>query len=115
MLFQSEREIMDKLGKFMFGLIKVFNQSLKNQKGIKLSMNQARILNIIRQSTGITAGQVAEIVQITPAGMASNIHFLEENEFIKKIQSKTDKREFYLELTRKGQAKVRSIFIFMWL
>ncbi|ONI38899.1 hypothetical protein AN639_06925 [Candidatus Epulonipiscium fishelsonii] len=76
----------------------------------KLSFNSLMYLDIIRNCPDkYTVSDIAEILEISKPSVTQKIKELEQLGYVKKVQSETDKRVFYLAITDEIQ-KVESIF-----
>jgi DNA-binding MarR family transcriptional regulator len=108
MLFQSS-QILEKLGNILYSYNKVILGVLKDQKEPKINLNQYRTLKILHLKKARTAFEIAEILNITPPSMATNIEYLSDHKFLKQIEDKDNKRQKILTVTIKGKLKIAKI------
>lgn len=73
------------------------------QVGTKLTYNSMLYLDVISARPGVyTASKIADMLQKARPSVTQKLNYLEEQGYIEKKQSDTDKRTYYLYTTQKA-------------
>lgn len=104
-----ELQIANGLGGLVIKLNSKIKQTLKYQKHPIINLTQLRILMIIRKKEASSANEIAELLEITPASMTTNIKYLSENGLITREIDEKDKRHQNLLLTKVGINKLKDV------
>lgn len=102
-----EQKIASGLGSLIVKLNRRIKQSLKYQFPPIINLTQLRILMIVKKNEASTANEIAEIFDITPASMATNVKYLTQNGLLNRAIDINDKRNQNLLLTKLGQVKLK--------
>lgn len=78
------------------------NQILSGDEIINFNLNDYYYLTSIYQMGSPNFGQVAEALNLSKPAISALVKRLIKNGLIEKVQSKEDKRVYYLEVTEKG-------------
>ena len=85
-------------------LIAILEDKVMDQPEFKsITMRQFYYLDVIRTMEYPTITKITKLLNITKPTATIAINKLEDQGFLKKVQSKTDGRIFYIELTAKGK------------
>jgi len=85
-------------------LIAILEDQVMEQPEFKsITMRQFYYLDMIRSLENPTITKITKRLNITKPTATIAINKLEDQGFLKKVQSKTDGRIFYIELTTKGK------------
>jgi DNA-binding MarR family transcriptional regulator len=88
----------------------VFSKILKENNLDLFNPSQGRIIFLLFQRENIPIHELVEQTQLTKSTLSSHLDNLENLGFVKKIQSKDDKREIFIILTEKA-SKLKQNFI----
>jgi DNA-binding MarR family transcriptional regulator len=91
-------ETMDKLSIF----IKKFQSQLLSGHLKNLTLRQLYYLELINNNEGITFSELAKILDVKKSTVSIAINQLTERGLVNKVQSTSDKRFYFLQLTQKG-------------
>jgi DNA-binding MarR family transcriptional regulator len=81
---------------------KLFTCIDTSKSNTDLTMLQIRILHVIQEKKEITMRALAELMEVKPASMTSQINILVNKEYINRINDKEDRRSVKVSLTKKG-------------
>lgn len=93
-------EIINSINKFYYELsIQELKLMSKNEQYNKMSHNTMLYLNIISFKENCTVSMLSEILNITKSAVTIKVNELVTKGYLKKIQSKSDKRIHYIKLS----------------
>lgn len=92
-------ESMDKITEFT----RKFQKELLNGDLRDYTIRQLYYIELINKNRGISISDLSRILSVKKSTVSVAINQLIDLEIVKKTQSETDKRFFYLELTPKGE------------
>ncbi len=92
-------ESMDKLTKFT----RKFQKQLLSGDLKDYTLRQLYYIELINKNSGISISDLSRILNVKKSTVSVAINQLIDLEIVKKTQSETDKRFYYLELTPKGE------------
>lgn len=93
-------EIINSINKFYYELsIQELKLMSKNEQYNKMSHNTMLYLNIISCKENCTVSMLSEILNITKSAVTIKVNELVTKGYLKKIQSKSDKRIHYIKLS----------------
>ncbi|MCL2751009.1 MAG: MarR family transcriptional regulator [Coriobacteriia bacterium] len=95
-----EKSFYEVYTKFKLNFYRGIFERLKDREG-SLSAAEAYAAEIIYALDGPTVGQFAHFLQVSSSNATYKINSLIKKGYIKKVQSKTDKREAHLHVTQK--------------
>ena len=75
----------------------------KNFGGLDPWQGQGRILSALRNVDSISQKELGALLEIRPQSLGEHLQRLEENGYIRRHRSTTDKRALIVELTEKGE------------
>ena len=75
----------------------------KNFGGLDPRQGQGRILSALRRMNSISQKELGFILDIRPQSLGELLQKLEQNGYIRRERSTTDKRALIVELTEKGE------------
>lgn len=75
----------------------------------QLSLNEGMLLCCLQQHGTSTAGQIAELLELTSSNTSKVIRAVEEKGLINRILCKSDKRQMCFELSAEGRKKIKQI------
>ena len=75
----------------------------KNFGGLDPRQGQGRILSALRRMNSISQKELGFILDIRPQSLGELLQKLEQNGYIRRERSKTDRRSLIVELTEKGE------------
>lgn len=92
-------ESMDKLSTFMENFKKkILSGDLKN-----FTLRQLYYIELINKNEDISISELAKMLDVKKSTVSIAINQLIDQDIITKIQSSADKRQFFLQLTSKGE------------
>lgn len=102
----------DKIKRFVRFNSKMREATLESEKAFlklagNLSTSQLHIILSIGDHANITMSELAQLLHFSKANITQMVDRLIRNKFVKKIQSKQDKRKMHLALLEKGRKVVR--------
>lgn len=74
-----------------------------------LTFPQWMVLKALRRKGRMTAREIAQSLEVTPANVTGILDRLEESRLVKRTRSEEDRRVVHVALTRKGLEKVDEI------
>lgn len=74
-----------------------------------LTFPQWMVLKALRKRGRMTAREIAESLEVTPANVTGILDRLEDSKLVARARSEEDRRVVHVALTRKGQEKVEEI------
>jgi DNA-binding MarR family transcriptional regulator len=74
-----------------------------------LTFPQWMVLKALRKHGRMTAREVAESLEVTPANVTGILDRLEDSKLVRRTRSDQDRRVVHVALTKKGQEKVEEI------
>ncbi|MBN1118492.1 MAG: MarR family transcriptional regulator [Bacteroidales bacterium] len=78
-------------------------EKLKQESDLKnLTLKQLFCIEIIRENENPTISELAEKLQITKPSISVMLERLEENGYVRRVKSDSDKRTAHVHLTEKG-------------
>uniref|UniRef100_A9A7L1 Transcriptional regulator, MarR family n=1 Tax=Methanococcus maripaludis (strain C6 / ATCC BAA-1332) TaxID=444158 RepID=A9A7L1_METM6 len=83
-------------------------QRIPKEEFLKISLSDREYLEAINKLKNPKISELAEEMKYTKTSVTNMVQKLEKNGYVKRIRSKSDKREVYVELTEKGH------YIFEW-
>lgn len=92
-------ESMDKLGEFT----RKFQKQLLSGDLKDYTLRQLYYIELINKNRGISISDLSRILDVKKSTVSVAINQLIDLKIVKKTQSETDKRFYYLELTPKGE------------
>jgi DNA-binding MarR family transcriptional regulator len=99
----DNEKLTETIGKFS-RMISILEDQVMEQPEFKsITMRQFYYLDVIRTLENPTITKITELLNITKPTATIAINKLEDQGFLKKVQSKTDGRIFYIELSTKGK------------
>ena len=92
-------ESMDKLSVFMENFKKkILTGDLKN-----FTLRQLYYIELINKNDDISVSELAKMLEVKKSTVSIAVNQLIDQNIVNKIQSSTDKRQYFLELTPKGE------------
>ena len=81
---------------------RIFSKILREYELDLFNPSQGRVIFLLLQKDNIPIHELVEQTQLTKSTLSSHLDNLERIDFVKKIQSKDDKRETFIILTEKA-------------
>jgi len=81
---------------------RIFSKILREYELDLFNPSQGRVIFLLLQNDNIPIHDLVEKTQLTKSTLSSHLDNLERIDFVKKIQSKDDKRETFIILTEKA-------------
>ncbi len=104
-LISKENQIMITTIKTMGLVLKILKKQDKN-----FSFSHIRILLVLYRHTELKIGELAKILELTPATLTTTTDHLEKQNLVKRINEKKDRRVIKVKLTNKGKIKLLKSF-----
>uniref|UniRef100_A0AB33JM23 Winged helix DNA-binding protein n=5 Tax=unclassified Prevotella TaxID=2638335 RepID=A0AB33JM23_9BACT len=79
------------------------------QTTYNLNINEAMLLCTLRDCSGMTSGEIAEQLSLTPSNTSKVITSVEKKALIRRKLDKVDKRQMHFALTPKGEALIETM------
>lgn len=79
------------------------------QEAYNVNINEAMLLCTLRDCSGMTSGEIAEQLGLTPSNTSKVITSVEKKALIKRKLDKADKRQMHFALTSKGETLIESM------
>lgn len=99
----QEEEILNSLREIAHNPFFIFMSKLDGGRD-----NDAITLELLARETDVTAGRIAEVLDIKPSSVTQMIKKLSEVHIVEKIKSEQDARVTYVKLTPEGQKMVKA-------